>query len=460
MAVTKTEAIKNFLTARSWPDLAEMYNSGMECQVNVHNKAGGERIHGDWQGKRWFGYGNDHETWKPFRIPWNASTEPKYKDANISWDFETHVDSIGMTGWDWENKCSRWVAFDFDSVIGHSDSHTKNLTQIELAAIQERATTLPYVSVRKSTSGTGLHLYVQLEPTVPTQNHNEHAALGRAILAQMGFDAKFEFSNKVDVAGGNMWVWHTKMEPREKTGGLELVHQGSPMTNPPKNWKAHLDVVRNKRQKAIVSEYEDETQQSTFERIAEQRTHMKLDDEHITLIKHLEDDGEWESYYNPEIQCLVTHTKALEKAHEKFEYKGAFKTSSSGSTRKNCFCFPCPKGGWIVLRFNQASEHPTWETDSNGWTKSYYNMLPTIRSASTLFGGSEDAKGGWNFPSLSDAARALKIIGVNGIEKPEILEKRRSKISTLQDGRLLLTVDSKGVPEHIEAPNGWNIEKV
>ena len=56
---------------------------------------------------------------------------------------------------------------------------------------------IPWVTVRKSTGGNGIHLYVFL-PDVPTANHTEHAALARAVLGQMSALVGFDFKAKVD----------------------------------------------------------------------------------------------------------------------------------------------------------------------------------------------------------------------------------------------------------------------
>ena len=144
---------------------------------------------------------------------------------------------------DWYNQVSKWVAFDFDALIGHSDKHTAKLTDEELQNVKEAAMEIPWVTIRKSTSGKGLHLYVFLD-SVATCNHHEHAALGRAILGTMSGITGFDFENRVDICGGNMWVWHRKMEG---TDGLELIKEGSIFRDIPKHWKDHVKVVTNDR---------------------------------------------------------------------------------------------------------------------------------------------------------------------------------------------------------------------
>ena len=191
MIPKKTEAIASFLNHMTQPDLASLYHLGMECQVNVAQD-GGERIEGDFKGKKWHAWTDGLSTWKPFRIPFKANTNPEYTDSPLKFDLVQHAEAIGMTGWNWQKRVSQWVAFDFDAIVGHSENHTAKLTDEQMTAVIEAAQSIPWVTVRKSTSGSGIHLYVFIDD-VPTNNHNEHAALGRAILAQMAALTGFDF---------------------------------------------------------------------------------------------------------------------------------------------------------------------------------------------------------------------------------------------------------------------------
>jgi len=179
----KTEAVKHFLTHKTLPDLAALYTPEMEVQVNVE-QGNGERIGGEYEGKSWTGWSDGLTTWKAFRIPWNAYSEPNYTDSELRFDLSEHAVGIGLTGWNWVRKQSMWVAFDFDAIVGHSEKHQKKLTDNELKGVQEAVSDIEWVTIRKSTSGTGLHLYVFLEDAY-TENHTEHAALARSILGKL-----------------------------------------------------------------------------------------------------------------------------------------------------------------------------------------------------------------------------------------------------------------------------------
>lgn len=203
--VTRSEAIKNFLLASTHPDLASRYNADFEVQVNVAQD-GGTRVEGDYKGRQWHAWTDGVQKWKSFRMPLNANSDPESNDGEMSYDLAEHAEGIGMTGWNWRQRKSYWVGFDFDAMTGHSERHAGRLLDAELQEVERKAQEIPWVTVRKSTSGKGLHLYVNLVPT-DTANHNEHAALARAILGQMSALVGYDFQTKVDACvPADTWV--------------------------------------------------------------------------------------------------------------------------------------------------------------------------------------------------------------------------------------------------------------
>jgi hypothetical protein len=149
----RSQAIKNFLGKNTHADLASLYNAGMEVQVNMAQD-GGQRVE---VGDRKFAFTDGITTWNSFRMPSKAMSDPVENDGFVKYDFDAHVEGIGLTGWDWKERVSRWVTFDFDAMLGHSDAHTKKLSEHEMMEVQNVLTSLPYVTLRKSTSGRGLH---------------------------------------------------------------------------------------------------------------------------------------------------------------------------------------------------------------------------------------------------------------------------------------------------------------
>lgn len=426
---TRTEAIKAFLMKSTLPDLAELYNYSMEVQVNVAQD-GGERVEGEYKGRAWHGWSDGlGNIWKSFRIPFNAGDRPYYSDSSLNFDLAEHAEGVGMTGWDWEKQCSRWVAFDFDAIINHTDA----LTLEELTQVRDVARQIPWVSVRKSTSGKGLHLYVFLDPAVPTDNHHEHAALARAILGQMAAHTGFNFQSQVDICGGNMWCWHRKVLG---TDGLELIKQGDNLINPPDNWRDHIAVTKRQRNRALPNFAEKD--EGSFEELTGQRSYVKLDEEHRALINYLDVSGA-SFWWNQDHHMLIAHTYDLLQAHKQLSMRGTFKTVSTGKDQgadHNCFLFPLRRGGWCVRRYTPGiAETDTWDQDNAGWTRCYLNVDPDLKTAARASRGLEDDKGNFVFPTGQDAEHAITLLGANlKIDYPS----RPTTLRYHKDGRRLV----------------------
>ena len=462
---TKSEAIKRFLTDFTKSDLAALYDYSMEVQVNVAQD-GGQPIQGKagFTGRLWRGYSDGEQTWKSFRIPWNAATKPEYSETDIkgkskhlSFDLSVHAEGIGMTGWCWEQGVSKWVAFDFDSITGHSENHTAKLTAEELQEVQEAACSIPWVTVRKSTAGQGLHLYVFLD-NVPTATHTEHAALGRSILGKMSAAVGFDFTSKVDACGGVMWFWHRKLKG---TDGLALIKQGSVLIDIPINWKDHLTVIKGKRRKNLPS-YIKESEQDDFDLLTGQRAKVKLDKEHQKLLKFLEDSkaGYW---WDQDHHLAVTHTTDLAKAHEELGLRGLFQTISTGKDQGDHNIFLTPKeqpaGAWTVRRFTPGvAEAPTWTQDASGWTICAYNQDPTLSTAARAHDGIEDEKGGFYFNEAEVASTALQSLGTH-VDIPTWAYNRDTVIKQHRDGRRLIVKIKREPTDRYDDLRGWREDK-
>jgi hypothetical protein len=448
---TRSEAVQRFL--KHYSPLADAYNLGMECQVNVAQD-NGEMVTGEFNGRVWRGYSDGLTTWKAFRIPWNAASEPEYTDSEIKFDLEKHVEGIGLTGWNWRERASRWVAYDFDAITGHSDKHEKKLTTEELGAVQSAVTSIPWITVRRSTGGKGLHLYVTLDPPVPTSNHTEHAALARSILGHLSALTGYDFLAKVDTCGGNMWVWHRKMLNNPE--GLKVIKEGVPLTQVPLNWKDHIGVVTNKRKRATTSlmPESNDKEVTDFDLVCGQQTILQRDEEHKALIVWLQKENclfWWDSDRN----MLVCHTADLKRAHSELGLRGIFDTLAQGTERgsdQNCFAFPLRKGGWSIRRHTRGvAEATTWDQDTSGWTRCLYNVDPDFRTACRSFSGVEDEKGNFVFPSVTKAEQAAKALGVK-IPYPKKLEHRSAMLSQHKDGRLIFKIEAsdKDAPSEME----------
>ena len=461
----KTVAIKRFLEAKTHPDLARMYTPDMEVQVNV-GRDGGKRVDaGDLKGREYNAWTNGTDQWKPFRIPMAANTEPVYEDKPITFSMEAHAEGIGMTGWDWKNRLSRWVAFDFDAIIGHSDKHSKKLTDDELRKVQEVVSSLPFVTLRKSTSGKGLHLYILLEP-VPTANHTEHAALARAILSMLSGLTAFDFGSKVDVCGGNMWVWHRKMYGQDgvQGDGLKLIKAGTTLDKVPANWRDHLAVVAKRASKAMPSFVHDldvNDPDKLFAELTGQRTRCALECDHQAVIDWLANNGcTW--WWDNDHWMLVTHTVHLKEAHAALKLKGKFETNATGADRgfdHNCFGFPLRGGAWAIRRYSLGTqEHESWEQDGSGYTRCFYNRDPDLHTLARLNGGVETEKGGYHFRHAESVVKVFTQLGI-AINLPTFVMSRVATVRPLyKEGKLVVHIESEGSDDGTKMA-GWLNEK-
>ena len=440
----KTTDLKNYLILKTVPDLAKLYNYNMEVQVNVL-QAGGEPVVNEYKGKIWRGFTNGDYTWKSFRIPFDANTEPHYEDTELKWPLDVYAEGIGMTGWDWNNKQSVWVAFDFDSIVSHKQS---GLTSEELDRVQNLACEVDWVTVRKSTSGNGIHLYVFFADAVSTKNHTEHSALARYVLSILSARTGFNFANKVDICGGNMWVWHRKMAG---TDGLSLIKQGVKFTDVSEEWRDHVEVCKGRRKQALpqamIDQNDSDDSENIYAELTGQYVKEQLDSEHKKLMDYFNNNGcFW--YWNQDGNMLITHTSHLKQAHEALNLKGYFNTTSTGANfgnDHNCFLFPIRRGGWVVRRFTiGCAEHDSWDTDGSGWTRCYLNVNPDLKTLASAFGGNEDSDNGFVFTQAERAEQVLTKLGVN-IQFPVWSRHRKTKVKEHKDGsKLVIEVAKEG----------------
>jgi len=455
--VTQVEAIKNFLVMKTHSDLASMYSECMEVQVNVAADDG-TRIEDVFKGHKWHGYTDGIQTWKSFRIPRNAKTNPEYgMDTTMAYDLVKHAEGIGMTGWDWVNKKSRWVAYDFDAMTGHSEKHDKRLSDSDLEAIKNAVSNIPWVTVRKSTGGKGLHLYVFLDG-IDTENHSEHAALARAILGMIVALTGYDFQSKVDICGGNMWVWHRKMSTAND--GLQLIKSGDVLKDIPMNWRDHINVVSGKRKRVVpdfIAKEQSELVEKMFEELSGQRSRTSLDETHLKLMSYLKDNGHYWTF-DQDNNMLITHTYSLKCAHTDLGFKGVFETLAEGSEKgvdKNCFLFPMRNGAWSVRRYSPGvAEAPTWEQDGQGWTMSYFNIDADLKTASRFHNGLEDDDGSFIFRTAESAAKAALMLGINATFDP-LLRDREAALKEGKDGRIRFSIKCDDNMVASDKMSGW-----
>lgn len=463
---TVTQVIRRFLAAKlpSLPgaDIVERFLAygpeHMETQVNA-SRGLGEAV----EGKRntW----TDGESqWFHIRIPKGSNTTPEWNDYELRWAPEEHADAIGSTGWDWHDLRSRWVGFDYDDITGHAKG--VGVSDEELNRVKEAANQLPYVEVRRSTGGKGIHLYILFDDEgVPTANHDEHAAVARCVLGMMTAEVGFDFSSAIDACGSNMWLWHSKITPDNH--GLELLKPATrtlSVNDLPINWRDHIAVVTRQATKVRLQGLQDGPT-DPFEELTSARRIIPLDDRHKQMIAALMETG-FSTIWVSDHHLLQCHTKALEMVandamlRSKLGFVGHFQTSSQGKDpgQPNCFLFPLSMGGWRVYRFSQGiSEAETWVIDGSGWTTCYFNRLPDVDTACRAYGGQRtEGKPNYTFATGEAAIRAAEALG----QRLDIPADLRDRTTELRVNNNYLTVyvkkdKTKDTPDTIK---GW-VEK-
>lgn len=450
---TAISSVIDFLNAKikkgthNGPDLLERflkYGCDMEVQVNV--AAGeGEPV----AGKR-STYTDGLDQWFSYRIPRNADSTPEFRDYTLDFPLDLHCDGIGSTGWDWKARRSRWVGFDFDSIVGHAAG--VGVSKDELDKVRDAAQALPYVEARRSTGGAGLHLYVlfQDHEAFDTANHTQHAAIARCVLGIMSRDAGFDFQTQIDGCGGNMWIWHRKSSVANR--GLELIKPATGVfiaEELPSNWQDHILVVQGKRAKVRLDGLKDEDEDE-FEQLATAHRRVTPDAMHNRIADEIAAMGivcTWHSDHH----LLQTHTvgfdRLMKEKKEELKLEGMFETNSKGSELQvpNCFAYPLDHGAFKIYRFGPGcNEALTWEQDGKGWTTCGFNVRPSFKVAATALGGRPLKKGGYEFNTVKDAMNMVKALNPDqdiNIE-PELLD-RKAVIYKTKDDKLAIQLDKE-----------------
>lgn len=389
-------------------------------------------------------YSDGLTTWGSIRIPRNAGCDPKFDDGTpISWVLDEHAEAIGSTGWNWRERVSLWVGFDIDSKAGHSGG----LDEAALQAVIEAASRVPYIEIRRSSSGKGIHLYAFFNSIDSVQNHTIHAALAKVVLVKMGQDAGFDFSPYVDVCGGNMWVWRRNQTPESFSlikphAGLisEWSGKSDPLYSLPEDWRNQIPAPKNVPEKCTAG--------------------------CITILSDAQKDfintlvsKPYSAIWHADKHCLHAHTRAIQETHAELKLRGVFKTISAGEhpSECNCFCYPLDDDAWRVVRFSQGvKEDDTWIQDGSGWTSCVINEGINLSSAAELFNGVEIPKsGGYVFENSAEAEQAALAIGHTLVIPAEFAD-RRIKLDTQKDGRLVVSLERH--PED-DTPANWCAEK-
>ena len=391
----------------------------------------------------------------PIRWPYKAKTpNPEFRDYPRKFLFDDHLLAIGSTGWNWTQKESRWLGFDFDALVGHAAG--VGVDDAELARVAKAAP--DFVDVIQSTRGAGKHLYVFFDAPYPkTATHTEHAAIARAFLPVMSAAAGFDFSTKMDVCGSILWLWH-RDATTDNRGFTCIKNSTRHVTaqDVPPNWRDHLDVVSGKRGRVRVRGWspEGEVTDKRADEDTEAYPVIQLDECHKRFLTDLEDTG-YTYYWVHDHHLAQTHTCAIKQVHDAWAkaghpMKGPYDTTAPGTDKgkPNTYLRPRLGGGWDCFRFGEGivAEHPLWD-DFNNKTHITLNIGPSLRQGALAAGGVEcaDLKHGFQLPDVESLYIALDYLGSDFRLSDHIRATDRSyHLKTRQgDDRIIVQVERK-----------------
>jgi hypothetical protein len=375
----------------------------------------------------------EHEGHNLFSMcyPEGNKTEPNWNRDGIGWPLEFAQD-IGSTGF--TSAGSLFVAMDIDSIR----NHVKGLQIDDLDRIITAIKTLDYVEIRRSTSGQGYHLYVWLD-LIPTANHDEHAAVGRAILGKMCHDAQLDFVEDVDKHGRNTWIWSIRGQTNDSFRQVKASTTTITEIDIPE-WRDHIAVVQRKTVKVEHGEADEESCA---------RSTVKRDAEHELILEALMKQP-YHLAWVPDYGCYHVHTLALKAVHEKLDLKGAFATDSDGQSTFNAFMFVRPGGVFHVVRLRKTTEHSLWGNTTTGLACIPYNCMLPPEVACRVVGGVKTAPGRFtckNYDMAKEAAALYKI------DLPPIPGDDRAFDFIFRGDSLTIETERNGKKEPI--PDGW-----
>ena len=442
---TLSRALRQFLTDNATPfnaDLIAEYLAAapnIETQINVRTDIGEARSERLPSGKIVNFRLDGGQRFGPIRFPRQADSAPEWETMpELPWALDKYVADIGTT---WLS--AQWslrVGFDVDSVFGH----VQGLTAAELTRFERTIEPLDYVELRRSTGGSGRHLYVLLDG-VTVANHTEHAAVARATLGKLCLDAGLDFSHQVDCLGGNMWI-HSRRATAENRG-FELLRPARRKLTAdelPSNWREHVAVVARKRSTVVFSPGLTDDEERFWAELASANP-TTPDDEHRRILDAYGKTG-FVLDYMPDFGCWRAHTKALEQVHMSLGLRGLFRTKSPGTDpgTANCYLFLRPGGVFYVARYGSQDEDWPQRT-AKGEAATLYNVPTDLKTACQAVGGVWGGK----FCTVHTFAQAEQLAAMFGFKLPAISDR---PINFKNEGA---TIVVEAPQANGDVPNGW-----
>ena len=362
------EAVKRFINLKRNQfnaDLVEMWSDGMETQINV-SPEGGEPVP-DKKGC----YRNDEFEWGNIRIPRDADTDPHFYNYSAHWPLELFADHIGMSGWNWKERKSFWVGFEIDDLLKHLGT---GVPKEEIERVAAALKTRPECMIRRGTSGTassGIHVYVFLAGIL-TANHQEHAALARAVVAKIAAETGLDIQASIDACGRLLWFWAERAS--EEIRSYECLQASTCILTEEDlpDWRDSIPATANKEKAGDV----DVTSSCpVIEKTAE----------HDRFLEEYQKRG-WPFEHRPEYHCYHMHRGGIKDTCEALCLP-PFPTTSPGTdkTKTNCKVYLRRKGFYVVC-FADTKEGAEWGETQKGDPSLKYSFVvrPVIRIAPDL----------------------------------------------------------------------------
>ena len=157
------------------------------------------------------------EDHRELRIPYNGNGkrgEPDFSDPSYFPPLDKLL-AVGVNGWDWPDRRSRYVTFDLDSLL----NHVKGLTPEKIAEIIVKLKAIPWVEIIRSKGGHGYHVRIYFDPFPYAFTHSEHAHNAERALVFLSQVTGLDLKAAVDACGAMAWIYHHDTAPN----GFELV---------------------------------------------------------------------------------------------------------------------------------------------------------------------------------------------------------------------------------------------
>ncbi|WP_442485807.1 primase-helicase family protein [Aeoliella sp. SH292] len=314
--------------------------------------------------------------------------------------------NLGTAGWDYVEQQVTCIGIDIDT----DDNHASGLDQGRFESVFEAVKMVPWLEVRRSSGGKGLHCFAHVSEPVKIGGRKESSALALAVLEVASRITGCDLKAAKDCAGGNLWIYKADAAPN----AFEVIKPATDTLNPtdlPPGWR---DLEKSKRSQSI------RCAPSTVE----------LSPAHLQIQDQVQAEG-FTFIYVPELGCFHTHTKALEQAAKKHSYRGLFRTNSAGTDpgTPNCHMWPLPGGAFLVMRFGDAQEDTSWYRSPKG-AYAYLNVSVPFDKAVHHFAKNNSSKG---YEFGHDALRQfLEAIGV-AVDVPEMFGDRKLFVKQTKD---------------------------